>query len=85
MGPDGAVNIVFKDQIAKADDPVAARAAYIEEYRATFASPLKVAALGYIDAIIEPTETRPRLISALELLANKRQSNPAKKHGNIPL
>ena len=85
MGPDGAVNIVFKDQIAAAEDPAAARQDYIQDYRATFASPLKVAALGYIDAILEPADTRPALCDAIAMLGTKRQSNPPKKHGNIPL
>ena len=85
MGPEGAVNIVFRRELAEADDPDAARQAYIQEYREKFANPLKVAELGYIDAIIAPEDTRPRLISALEMLDGKRQTNPAKKHGNLPL
>jgi len=85
MGPDGAVNIVFRDELKNADDPDAARAEYIREYRDKFANPRKVAELGYVDAIIAPTETRKRLIDGLTLLKTKRQSNPPKKHGNIPL
>ena len=85
MGPDGAVNIVYRKQIAEAADPVAARKEYIEKYKELFANPFKVAELGYIDAIITPSDTRKRLIEALELLANKRDENPPKKHGNIPL
>jgi propionyl-CoA carboxylase beta chain len=85
MGPDGAVNIVFRNELKQAEDPETARQAYIQEYRETFANPIRVAELGYIDAIIDPVDTRPRLIDALEMLGNKRQSNPPKKHGNIPL
>ena len=85
MGPDGAVNIVYRKQIAEAADPAAARKEYIEKYKELFANPFKVAELGYIDAVIEPADTRKRLIEALELLANKRDENPPKKHGNIPL
>ncbi len=85
MGPDGAVNIVFSDQIAKAKDPERERARLVEEYRKTFANPFKVAELGYIDDIIMPEDTRPKLIAALEMLKNKRDKNPPKKHGNIPL
>ncbi|MFT5430269.1 MAG: propionyl-CoA carboxylase beta chain [Myxococcota bacterium] len=85
MGAEGAVNIVFRNELKNAEDPAAARAEYIEEYRETFANPLKVAELGYIDAIIDPVTTRPRLVSAIRMLRNKRQHNPPKKHGNIPL
>lgn len=85
MGPDGAVNIIFRKEIAEAEDPEAEREQLTEEYREQFAHPYTAAARGYIDDVIEPQETRPRLISALEMLQNKRQSNPPKKHGNIPL
>ena len=85
MGPDGAVNIVFRNEIEKAKDPEAARAKAVAEYRRTFANPYKAAELGYIDDIIQPEDTRPRLIAALEMLQNKRDRNPPKKHGNIPL
>ncbi|HUE39485.1 MAG TPA: acyl-CoA carboxylase subunit beta [Candidatus Binatia bacterium] len=85
MGPDGAVNIVFSDEIRKSKSPDEERAKRVEEYRRTFANPWKVAELGYIDDIIMPEDTRPRLITALEMLRNKRDKNPAKKHGNIPL
>jgi len=85
MGPDGAVNIVYRREIADADDPVAAKAEYVDNYRRTFANPFKAAELGYIDEIIFPEQTRQRLISALDMLKNKRQDNPPKKHGNIPL
>jgi propionyl-CoA carboxylase beta chain len=85
MGPDGAVNIIFRNEIEKAKDPEKARAAFVADYRKTFANPYKAAELGYIDEIIQPEETRPRLIGALEMLQNKRDRNPPKKHGNIPL
>ncbi len=85
MGPDGAVNIIFRDQIERAKNPEAERERLVAEYRATFANPFKAAELGYVDEIIQPEETRPRLIGALEMLQNKRDKNPPKKHGNIPL
>jgi len=85
MGPDGAVNIIFRKQIAEADDPEEERARLVEEYRETFANPYVAAARGYIDDVIVPHETRPRLIEALQMLQNKRDTNPPKKHGNIPL
>ena len=85
MGPDGAVNIIFRKELAEAKDPVARKAELVAEYREKFASPYVAAERGYIDDVIEPKETRPRLINALEMLGNKRDSSPAKKHGNIPL
>jgi acetyl-CoA carboxylase carboxyltransferase component len=85
MGPEGAVNIIFRKQIEAAEDPEAERARLVAEYREKFANPYVAASRGYIDDVIEPRETRPRLISALEMLQNKRDSNPPKKHGNIPL
>ena len=85
MGPEGAVNIIFRKQIAEAEDPEAERARLVQEYRDTFANPYVAAARGYIDDVIEPRETRPRLIEALQMLQNKRDTNPPKKHGNIPL
>jgi propionyl-CoA carboxylase beta chain len=85
MGPDGAVNIVFRKELADAADPAARRQELEAEYRENFANPYKAAELGYVDDVIRPEETRPRVIDALELLANKRDSNPPKKHGNIPL
>lgn len=85
MGPDGAANIIFKNDIANADDPVATRQQMIEEYKDKFANPYIAASRGYVDDVIEPDSTRPRLISALEVLASKRDTRPAKKHGNIPV
>ncbi len=85
MGPKGAVEILFRKELANADDPEAAAAEKIEEYRRQFAHPYEAASRGYLDDVIDPRETRPRLISALDMLANKRDENPPKKHGNIPL
>jgi len=85
MGPDGAVNIVFRDLIAKAENPEEERQRLVAEYVERFANPYIAAGRGYIDDVIEPRQTRPKLIAALEMLRNKRDSNPPKKHGNIPL
>lgn len=85
MGPDGAVNIIFRKELEEAEDPVAKKAELVADYREKFANPYVAASRGYIDDVIEPRDTRPRLINALEMLANKRDMNPAKKHGNIPL
>jgi len=85
MGPDGAVNIIFRKELAEAADPAAKKAELVQMYREKFANPYVAASRGYIDDVIEPRETRPRLINGLELLAHKRDSNPQKKHGNIPL
>lgn len=85
MGPDGAANIIFRKDIASADDPVSERKNKISEYTEKFANPYIAAARGYVDDVIEPDSTRPRIISALEMLMSKRENRPAKKHGNIPL
>jgi propionyl-CoA carboxylase beta chain len=85
MGPEGAVNIVYKRELDKSDDATVARAAKIEEFRERFANPYVAAERGYLDAVIRPRDTRRKLIQALEMLANKRDKNPPKKHGNIPL
>jgi propionyl-CoA carboxylase beta chain len=85
MGPEGAVNIIFRKELAEAKDPDKKRADLVAEYREKFANPYIAASRGYIDAVIEPSTTRARLINALEMLSNKRDSNPGKKHGNIPL
>ena len=85
MGPEGAINILNRKELAEAEDPVALRAKLVAEYRERFANPYVAAARGFIDDVIEPSQTRPRIISALEMLQNKRDKNPAKKHGNIPL
>ena len=85
MGPDAAVNIIFRRELEAAKDPVKRKAELVAEYKEKFANPYVAASRGYIDDVIEPKETRPRLINALAMLSNKRDSNPAKKHGNIPL
>jgi acetyl-CoA carboxylase carboxyltransferase component len=85
MGPKGAVEILFRKEIAESDDPIAATDARTEEYRQKFANPYLAAARGYVDDVIDPRDTRPRLIDALESLQGKRDRNPPKKHGNIPL
>jgi len=85
MGPKGAVEILYRKEIAESDDPVAATDARIEEYRQKFANPYIAAGRGYVDDVIDPRDTRPRLIDALETLRGKRDRNPPKKHGNIPL
>jgi propionyl-CoA carboxylase beta chain len=85
MGPEGAVNIIFKKEIEESEDPEATRERLIKDYRDNFASPFKAAELGYIDQIIIPENTRPRLIQALMMLKDKRDSVPQRKHGNIPL
>jgi acetyl-CoA carboxylase carboxyltransferase component len=85
MGAEGAVNILFKDEIERAADPEQRRRELIADYTEKFANPYIAASRGYVDEIIEPSSTRAKLIMALEMLKNKRDSNPAKKHGNIPL
>ncbi|SRR5579875_1260170 len=85
MGPEGAVNIVFRNELERAADPIAERNRLVEDYRQTFANPFKAAELGYIDEVLLPRMTRPRLISSLKVLQNKREKNPPRKHGNIPL
>jgi propionyl-CoA carboxylase beta chain len=85
MGPDGAVNIIYRNEIAAADDPVAQKAKFVADYREKFANPYKAAELGFVDEVIYPRVTRQRLIDALFLLANKRLDNPPKKHDNLPL
>ncbi|MGH2486362.1 MAG: acyl-CoA carboxylase subunit beta [Ktedonobacterales bacterium] len=85
MGVDGAVNIVFKDEIDRAESPEARRQELVNDYQEKFANPYVAAARGYVDEVIEPRHTREKLIVALDMLKNKRDSNPPKKHGNIPL
>jgi acetyl-CoA/propionyl-CoA carboxylase carboxyl transferase subunit len=85
MGPRGAVNVLYDDEIEAADDPDAERERRIDEYREQFANPYTAADRGFVDDVIEPADTRPRLIDDLEMLKSKRKSNPDKKHGNIPL
>jgi propionyl-CoA carboxylase beta chain len=85
MGPEGAVNILYKRELEQAKDPGAAREQKVAEFREKFANPYVAASRGFIDEIIQPRTTRPRLIAALASLENKRDKNPPKKHGNIPL
>jgi propionyl-CoA carboxylase beta chain len=85
MGPEAAVGIVFRDELAKAADPEAARARLVGEYRDKLANPFVAASLGYVDEVIRPRDTRARLCRALAALGNKRDTNPPKKHGNMPL
>jgi len=85
MGPEGAVQIIFKKEIEAAEDPKAKEAELVAEYKRTFANPYKAAEMGYIDDVIEPHETRPRLVSALLAARTKRETRPNRKHGNIPL
>ena len=85
MGPDGAVNIVFKDVIDKSENPQQTRQELVADYRDKFANPYVAAGKGYLDDVIDPRSTRPKVIRALQVLRNKTDTNPAKKHGNIPL
>jgi propionyl-CoA carboxylase beta chain len=85
MGAEGAVNVVFRREIEKAADPEKKRAEMIEEYRAKFSTPYAAAERGFIDDVIEPAQTRARLIRSLRMLSTKREAVPARKHGNIPL
>jgi acetyl-CoA carboxylase carboxyltransferase component len=85
MGPEGAVNILYRKELAEAENREELWLKLVEEYREKFANPYKAASLGYIDEVIEPSETRPKVIQALHILENKKQRIPWKKHGNIPL
>ncbi len=85
MGPNGAANIIFRKDIKEADDPAAMRQQKLDEYTAEFATPYKAAERGFVDDVIEPSVTRPRLIDAFDMLNGKRENRPSKKHGNIPL
>jgi acetyl-CoA carboxylase carboxyltransferase component len=85
MGPQGAINIIFRKEIAEAKDPKQKHGELVSEYRQKFASPYITAQKGYIDEVIEPAETRPKLISALESLLTKREARPSRKHSNLPL
>jgi acetyl-CoA carboxylase carboxyltransferase component len=85
MGPDGAVNVVYRRELQSAEDAIAKKAELVNEYREQVSNPFIAAGRGYVDDIIEPRETRARLINGLEMLRNKRDSNPPRKHGNIPL
>jgi len=83
--PEGAVNVIFRKEIGSAADPAAERGRLTAEYRERFANPYRAAELGYVDEVLKPEDTRPRVIRAFEMLRTKRQENPPKKHGNLPL
>jgi propionyl-CoA carboxylase beta chain len=85
MGAQGAANIIFAKEIENSDNPEETRQQKIEEYREKFANPYVAAARGMVDDVIDPRETRIKIIQALEMLRNKKESRPDKKHGNIPL
>ena len=85
MGPQGAINIIFRRELAEADDPETKRQELIEDYKRRFASPYVAASRGFIDDVIEPKDTRKRLIATLRTLRGKRVQRPSRKHGNIPL
>jgi acetyl-CoA carboxylase carboxyltransferase component len=85
MGPEGAVNIVFRSELAEAEDPEGRREELIAEYKERFANPYTAAERGYVDDVIQPRRTRPVLVSALETALSKREPAPRRKHGNIPL
>jgi acetyl-CoA carboxylase carboxyltransferase component len=85
MGADGAVNILYRDEVRAAPDPEAKRRELIEQYKERFSNPYAAAARGFVDDVIDPRDTRYKIIRALDMLKNKAQNNPPKKHGNIPL
>ena len=85
MGPEGAVNVLYRRELEAAKDPAALRAAKVSEFREKFANPYVAASRGFIDEVIRPPQTRAKLIGALSALETKRDKNPPKKHGNIPL
>jgi methylmalonyl-CoA decarboxylase subunit alpha len=85
MGAGGAANVIHRKEIQAAADPQAKRKEKIEAYQDLFSNPYSAASRGYIDAVIRPSETRPRLIDALEIMCTKRELRPPKKHGNIPM
>jgi len=85
MGAQGAVNILYRSELAAAEDPAAVRAALIQEYEDTLANPYIAAERGYVDSVIAPSQTRIQIVRALRMLRTKRETLPPKKHGNIPL
>ena len=85
MGPEVAANIIFAREINESDNPEATRKEKIDEYREKFANPYVAAGLGMVDDVIDPRETREKLVQALDILQNKQEERPKKKHGNIPL
>ena len=85
MGPEGAVNVLYRRELAAAQDPAAARAEKVAEFREKFANPYVAADRGFVDEVIEPRQTRRKIIAGLQMTRTKRDKNPPKKHGNIPL
>ena len=85
MGPDGAVNIIYRNAINEAEDKEETKQQLVKEYREKFGNPYIAASRGFIDDVIDPSETRPKIIAALDMLKNKRDALPPKKHGSIPL
>jgi propionyl-CoA carboxylase beta chain len=85
MAPQGAVSIVFRKELQAAKDPVVERARLVQQYRDEYANPYRAAELGYVDEVIKPEDTRPKVIRAFEMLRTKRLENPPRKHGNLPL
>jgi propionyl-CoA carboxylase beta chain len=85
MGPEGAVNVLYRRELARAGDPEAARREKVEEFREKFANPYVAVDRGFVDEVIEPRQTRRKIIAGLDMTRNKRDRNPPKKHGNIPL
>jgi propionyl-CoA carboxylase beta chain len=85
MGPEGAVNVLYRRELAKASDPEAARKEKVAEFRDKFANPYVAVDRGFVDEVIEPRQTRRKIIAGLDMTRNKRDRNPPKKHGNIPL
>lgn len=85
MGPQGAANIIFRKEIKESDDPQRTREEKIQQYSEEFATPYKAAERGFVDDVIEPAATRARLVDAFDMLASKRETRPAKKHGNFPV
>ena len=85
MGAEGAVNVIHRREIAESDDPDVTRAELIADYRQRFSNPYVAAERGFVDDVIEPQDTRRKLVQALEMLRSKREATPPRKHGNIPL
>ena len=85
MGPQGAVEIIYRRELAEAADPVARRTELVDEYTERYANPYEAAERGYVDDVIDPAETRPMLIAGLDMLRTKREELPKRKHGNVPL
>jgi acetyl-CoA carboxylase carboxyltransferase component len=85
MGPEGAVNIVYRRELEGAADPVARRTELVDEYIEQYANPYVAAERGYVDDVIDPAETRIKLVAGLEMLRSKREELPKRKHGNVPL